>query len=293
MKLLISGASGYIGSHLLKKIDTNKYELCILVRKQLKDISINSVVIDTTKTGWKKQVHSFNPEVVLHLASHLTSSDDESQIDKLIDANISFGTHLLDALKGTSVNTFINTGTFAEYHMRDGKKTPAYLYAATKTAFCSIIDYYQAVIGYRVFNIILYTVYGGTHSAKKLIDYIFESLDQSKSVNMTPGEQVLDFIHIDDVVDFYKTLLSNLGNFKNNYNEIHIGNGDGITPKRIAGLMETITGKKTNINWGGLPYRPNDTMFSVAPKELSGHQIGWEPSLTIEEGIRLYIKEKQ
>jgi nucleoside-diphosphate-sugar epimerase len=293
MKLLISGASGYIGSHLLKKIDSKKYELCLLVRKQMNDIPVNSVVVDTTKSGWKKQVHSFNPEIVLHLASHLTSSDDESQIDKLIDANISFGTHLLDALKATGVKVFINTGTFAEYHMRDGKRTPAYLYAATKTAFCSIVNYYQAVIGYRVFNIIPYTVYGGTHSAKKLIDYIFESLDESNTVKMSPGEQVLDFIHIDDVVDFYRTLLSNLGNFKNNYSEIHIGSGEGITPKKITALMETITGKKANVNWGGLPYRPNDTMFSVAPKELSGQQIGWEPSLNIEEGIRLYIKEKQ
>ena len=258
-----------------------------------KSFPLNSVVIDTTQTGWKKQVQSFNPEVVLHLASHLTSSDDESQIDKLIDANISFGTHLLDALKGTSVNVFINTGTFAEYHMRDGERTPAYLYAATKTAFCSIVNYYQAVIGYRVFNIIPYTVYGGIHSAKKLIDYIFESLDVSNAVNMSPGEQVLDFIHIDDVVDFYRTLLSNLGNFRNNYNEIHIGSGEGITPKKIAALMETITEKKTNINWGGLPYRPNDTMFSVAPKELSGKQMGWKPSLNIQEGIRLYIKEKE
>jgi CDP-paratose synthetase len=110
---------------------------------------------------------------------------------------------------------------------------------------------------------------------------------------MSPGEQVLDFIHIDDVVDFYRTLLSNLGSCRNSYNEIHIGTGAGSTPKKIAGLMEAITEKKANINWGGMPYRPNDTMFSVAPKELSGHQIGWQPSLTIEEGIRLYIKEKQ
>src|SRR4030095_2201494 len=189
MKLLISGASGYIGSHLLKKIDINEYKLCILVRKQIKDVPVNSVVIETTKAEWKKQIQSFNPEVVLHLASHLTSSDDESQIDKLIDANISFGTHLLDALKGTSVNAFINTGTFAEYHMRDGKKTPAYLYAATKTAFCSIVNYYQAVIGYRVFNIIPYTVYGGDRKSKKVIDLFFYSIFLSTELKICVGEQ--------------------------------------------------------------------------------------------------------
>jgi len=292
MRLLISGASGYVGSHLLKKLGENNFQLGILVRKDIMNVPAGSFIINTNETDWKTKVHSFNPDVVLHLASYLTSSDDENQIDKLIEANISFGTHLLDAVKNSNVKTFINTGTFAEYPIREGKKTPAYLYAATKTAFCSIVNYYQAVVGFRVFNIIPYTVYGGAHSAKKLIDHIYDSLGSSTPIDMSPGEQVLDFIHIDDVVNFYIILLSRIDQHKNNYTEIHLGSGKGITPKEIAILMEKISGKESNINWGGLPYRKNDTMFSVVPYNLSGSQVGWQPSLKIEEGIQMYLREK-
>jgi CDP-paratose synthetase len=292
MRLLISGASGYIGRHLLKRIGENNYQLGILLRKDIANAPAGTFIINTNETGWKTKVHSFDPDVVLHLAAYLTSSDDEKQIDKLIEANISFGTHLLDAVKNSSVKMFINTGTFAEYPTREGKKTPAYLYAATKTAFCSIVNYYQAVVGFRVFNIIPYTVYGGTHSAKKLIDYIYDSLGSLTPIDMSPGEQVLDFIHIDDVVNFYITLLSRIDQYKNNYTEIHLGSGKGITPKQIAALMEKISGKKSNINWGGLPYRKNDTMFSVAPNDLSGSQVGWRSLWTLEQGIQMYLKEK-
>jgi|SRR5688572_23548703 len=292
MRLLITGASGYIGRHLLKRIGEYNYQLGILVRKDIMNLPAGTFIINTNEKEWKTKVHSFDPEAVLHLASYLTSSDDEKEIDKLIDANISFGTHLLDAVRNSSVKTFINTGTFAEYPIRKGKKTPAYLYAATKTAFCSMVKYYQAVVGFRVFNIIPYTVYGKTHSAKKLIDHIYDSLGSSTRIDMSPGEQVLDFIHIDDVVNFYITLLSQIDQHKNNYTEIHLGSGKGVTPKEIAALMEKFSGKKSNINWGGLPYRKNDTMHSVTPSNLSGSQVGWQPSLKIEEGIQMYLKEK-
>ena len=292
MRLLISGASGYIGRHLLKRIGENNYQLGILVRKDIMNVPAGTFIINTNETDWKTKVHSFDPDVVLHLASYLTSSDDEKQIDKLIEANISFGTHLLDAVKNSNVKTFINTGTFAEYPTREGKKTPAYLYAATKTAFSSIVNYYQAVVGFQVLNVIPYTVYGGAHSAKKLIDYIYDSLGSSTQIDMSPGEQVLDFIHIDDVVNFYITLLSRIDQYKNNYTEIHLGSGKGITPKQIAALLEKISGKESNINWGGLPYRKNDTMYSVAQNNLSGFQVDWQSSLTLEQGIQMYLKEK-
>src|SRR5215204_1064429 len=107
MRLLVSGASGYIGSHLLEKIWENNYQLGILVRKDIMDVPAGIFIINISKSDWKTKVHSFNPDVVLHLASYLTSSDDEKQIDKLIEANISFGTHLLDAVKNSNIKTFI------------------------------------------------------------------------------------------------------------------------------------------------------------------------------------------
>ena len=91
MKVLISGASGYIGSHLLKNIDHKKYQLAVLVRNTSQPILPGTLIINSNDTGWKTKVKTFNPDVVIHLAAHLTSGDDENQIDKLIESNIRFG----------------------------------------------------------------------------------------------------------------------------------------------------------------------------------------------------------
>jgi len=293
MRLLLSGATGYVGRYLLKKLNIDKFHLALLVRKEYSKGNPGDFIIDIRQNNWKEKVRNFNPDTVIHLAAYLTGVDDEKQIDRLVEANISFGTHLLDALKLTNIKTFINTGTSKEYYLHKEKKSPASLYAATKSAFRPIIDYYQSLIGFRFLNIIPYTIYGGIHSEKKLLDFIYESLGAVKPVDMSPGEQVMDFIHIDDVVNFYITLLLQLPDIKKDISEIHLGYGKGFTPKQIAALMEKISEKKCNINWGGRPYRPNDTMYSVIQQNLSGLQIGWQPSVSIDDGIALYINERK
>jgi nucleoside-diphosphate-sugar epimerase len=293
MRLLLSGATGYVGRYLLKKLNRDKFHLALLVRKEYSEEHPGDLIIDIRQNNWKEKVRNFDPDTVIHLAAYLTSDDDEKQIDRLIESNISFGTHLLDALRLTNIKTFVNTGTIKEYHLHEGKKIPSYLYAATKSAFRPIIDYYQSLIGFRYFNIIPYTIYGGVDSEKKMLDLIYESLGSVKPIDMSPGEQVMDFIHIDDVVNFYITLLLQLPGIKNEISEIHLGYGKGSTPKQIAALMEKISEEKCNINWGGRPYRPNDTMYSVAPQNLSGLQIGWQPTVSIDDGIALYIKERK
>ena len=293
MRLLLSGATGYVGRYLIKKLNRDKFNLALLVRKEYSEGHPGDLIIDTRQNHWKEKVRDFDPGTVIHLVAYLTSDDDEKKIDRLIESNISFGAHLLDALKPTNIKTFINTGTIKEYHLHEGKKIPSGLYAATKSAFRPIIDYYQSLIGFRYFNIIPYTIYGGVDSEKKMLDFIYESLGSVKPIDMSPGEQVMDFVHIDDVVNFYSTLLSQLPVIKKDISEIHLGYGKGFTPKQIAALMEKISEKKCNINWGGRPYRPNDTMYSVVPQDLGGLQIGWQPSVSIEDGIALYIKERK
>lgn len=293
MRLLLSGATGYVGRYLLKKLNTGNFQLALLVRKEYSEGHPEDFIIDTRQSNWKEKVRDFDPDTVIHLAAYLTSADDEKQIDRLIESNISFGTHLLDALKRTNIKTFINTGTIKEYHLHENKKIPSSLYAATKSAFRPIIDYYQSLMGFRVLNIIPYTIYGGVDSEKKMLDLIYESLGAVKPIEMSPGEQVMDFIHIDDVANFYITLLSKLPDLKKDISEIHLGYGKGFTPKQIAALIEKISEEKCNINWGGRPYRPNDSMYSVAPQNLCGLQIGWQPSVKIDDGIALYIKERK
>jgi nucleoside-diphosphate-sugar epimerase len=285
MKILLTGATGVVGKNLIKALSAYHNDITVLTRSDFSFKGINT--ISTLNTNWKDQVKIADPEVVIHLASYLTSSDDEQSINQLVESNLLFGVHLLDALKGGRLKVFINTGTFAEY--RNNELSPAYLYAATKTAFRSIIKYYQNIQGFKVVNVIPYTIYGGADTRKKLIDHIYQSSTSIQPVKMSPGEQVLDFIHINDVTNFFVRLLASIDKVSSNYLDVHLGTGIGTTPKALTEIIENI-GYPTNILWGGIPYRTADTMHSVAPASPLFDIINWKPEIQLEQGVNLYIQ---
>jgi len=294
MNLLITGSTGYIGRNLIYEINKNRYKIGILVRdidkaKNLFGHLDNIYYINLKKNTYKDEIKFFNPEITIHLAAYSTSNNDYKSLKKLINSNISFASDLLDSLKETNIKLFLNTGTFAEYYYNDGQLNSAYLYAATKTAFRSLLYYYKQLIEFKVINIIPYSVYGGNDTRKKVIHYIFDSLNSKETIDMTGGKQILDFIHIDDIVDFYiKTLNKHqqFFNWNSDVLEFHLGTGKGTSIKKLADKIEKITGQKTNINWGGRPYRKRDIMYSVAPIAKNIEILDWRSEITLSEGLK-------
>lgn len=231
---------------------------------------------------------AFNPDMVLHLATVTTAANNTEIIHPMIAANIEFGVMLLDALqKCDNFKLFVNTGSFAEYRFGPDHFDSAYLYTATKTAFRAFVAYYAGLgRGFKYITAVPYSVYGGTMTVKRLFDYMAESLDAPTPVDMTKGEQVLDFIHVDDVAGFFAYTVAHADEFlalKQNGAEFHLGTGNGTSIREVAAMMEEISCKKCNINWGGRPYRERDIMHAVAPVEKN--QCGWKAEIDLKTGI--------
>ncbi|SDP87446.1 Nucleoside-diphosphate-sugar epimerase [Eubacterium maltosivorans] len=292
MKILITGATGYVGKQLLKKLLKNdNLGIVALVRdiKKAKESLKTSKIqyICSKDQQWKNQVQQFNPEIVIHLAAYLTSNDDESSIEKLINANITFGSQLLEALKKCDLKLFVNTGTFAEYD-QDYSLSPSYYYAATKTAFRSVLKYYQKLNSFKILHAIPYTIYGREHEGKKVMDYLFEA--QNKEIKMTLGEQKLDFIHVDDVIRFYDLVIKHYNEITENEEVMFLGTGNGTTIREVANIIEELCHRKLHIIWGGLQYRPSDVMYAVAPIEKN-HLSFWRANISLKQGIVKYWEQ--
>ena len=297
MKILITGANGYVGKNLVPKLLKNGHELfeVTIVPDLSKDLFGETTVQFHYNPEKQKEfvnaVKKFKPEAVLHLASFLTANDDFQTIQKLLNANISFLCSILDAVKHVGLKWFINTGSFAEYFKGDGVLDPAYFYTASKSASRIFVDYYSKSYNFSYCTVVPYTIYGGNDSQKKIIDIIYDSLNAKGTLDLTPGDQVLDFIHVDDVTDFFNLLVSNIDVVPPQSN-FQLGSGKGTTLRELVGIMESESGKTANINWGGKQYRKRDVMYAVANPSLQYHLFKWTPNLDIQEGVSNYLKDK-
>lgn len=278
MKILITGGTGFIGRNLVPLLQENLEikEIFLLVRDKekveflFKKKKIKLITLE-------ENIENIRIDKVIHLAAYLTSSDTKENVEKLIDSNLRFGTLVLDYIKNKEVQEFINFGTFAEYQFGNGFDS-AYLYSATKTAYRSILDYYSKTYNFKYYNVIPYTIYGGKDTQKKVIDYIKDSFE--KEVDMTLGEQTLDFIHIDDVCDFIIKLLFH-DKIIPNKQDFFLGTGKGTTIRELSKILELKYNKSCNINWGKLKYRPNDIMYAVAPIGNNLRYLNWRASISL------------
>lgn len=156
MKILITGATGFVGRNLVPYLfEHTSKDICLLVRDKKKvmnsflEVSKYSI-ITTEIDDWQKQVIAYSPDIVLHLATYFTNKCDAKNAMELIDSNILFTAYLLEAVSKTNCKCFINTGTFSEFGYGAGEFLPNTLYSATKTAvrsLFSIIKLFRLGIG--------------------------------------------------------------------------------------------------------------------------------------------------
>lgn len=300
MNVLITGGTGFIGQELIPSLLKAFPDINILTLNRVKENAVDMFlayydkrISHTFSNDWES-VLSFSPDVVFHLAAFNTSSNQTDLIEPLISSNITYGTMLLDTLSHChSLKLFVYCGSFAEYRLGPSVFSSAYLYAATKTAFRSIIDYYSDLSQFKYISFVLYSVYGGKPTVKRLIDYMIESIGSPIPVDLTAGEQILDFIHISDVISVFKQVISEFEKYLQlpNGEDFHIGTGHGTSIRDVATIIEGLTHKKCNINWGGRQYRKREPMFAVAPISKNIEVLGWKSNLSVTDGLNIYLNK--
>ena len=295
MNILITGSTGFVGRHLVPKLVKNHQVMELTIELEVSEIlygnKTQKAIVTESQNDLILRIASFKPDIVIHLASYLTSMDDYNTMCRLIDTNILFLCRVLDAVKNTEIKLFINTGTFAEYFKGDGVFQPAYLYSATKTAARSLIDYYSTAYKFNYTTIVPYTIYGGNDSQKKVIDVIYDSLFSEEAVELSEGNQILDFVHIEDVTDFYLTIVDNYEKIPNKQN-FQLGTGVGTTLREVSNIFEKQTGREVHIAWGAKSYRETDVMYAVADISNQFQLLGWRPEIDINKGISYYLDKK-
>ena len=293
-KILITGATGYIGSSLVRKlILLSQMDIAIVTRdtwsdKELLSKGVVYISCDNLE-NFTILVKDFSPDVVIHLAAYSTSKDSPKEVEKLIESNIIFTSHLLIALSQCDIDIFINAGSFSEYHKSRESVSPTYFYSATKTSARYRIEYFSKRHGFIFINAILYSVYGKKSKNKKIIDYAIASLNAKQGVAMSKGLQELDFVYIDDVIDWYCNIVENYKHLSFSRVDYDVGTGKATSIRKLASILEVLTNKKANIKWGVYKNRKVDTIRSCADIKNSIDELNYKVKYPLVDGLKKYL----
>lgn len=294
--ILLTGATGFLGSWIIESLIERKYKVVILKRKISNtwriDKYLGAVHIYETENDGIEKVFKFHEiYAIIHLASQY--GRDGNSLEELIETNICFGIRVLNHAIKNNVKLFINSDTF--YSNIKNKSTYLEDYSITKRHFKEYLKLKKNKIN--IINMIIHHMYGPKDDKNKFITSILTSLiNQEKMINLTKGQQLRDFIYVHDVaLAFMQVLIERKKRKK--YEEYDVCSGYPMSIKELVNIIvetyETSIGKnKTQLNFGAIEVVENKLINKNITNKLL-KDIGWNNYIGINEGIKNTLKYLQ
>jgi len=290
--VLVTGGTGFVGSHLVRRLIAIGLDVHILVRANselsvLGD-SLDACTVhvhDSSLQGMKEIFLDVLPSHVFHLASLFVSEHNESNFRELVESNIVFSSYLAEAMLVSNTRYLINTGTSWQ-HYNNENYNPVNLYAATKQAFDDILKYYVEAHDIKVVTLALFDTYGPDDPRQKLFSLLRQAALHQAVLDMSPGEQLIDMVYIDDVVSAFYSAYQIVAEQTVGHSYYGVSSSKPITLKSFVAIFEQIACTQININWGKRKYRAREVMM---PWDAFQTLPGWKPQISIENGIRLSL----
>ena len=297
IQVLITGANGFIGSHLTKELVSCGAKVNALVEPntslwRLEGIEDKIRIYPVDIRDFEKvheSVKKIKPVKIYHLAAYVDVSRSLEMIDKMIDVNLKGTTNLLRALDGISeVDCFVNTGTCEEYgdnetpFLETQRENPVSPYSSSKvctTYFCQMLYKTQKI---PIVTIRPFLTYGPRQVNDMLIPYVIKKCILNEEFSMTKGEQSRDFNYVSDTVNgFIRASITAeaVGQI------VNLGNGWEYKIKDIVDMIVDLTKTKIYPKIGGLPYRAGEAMHFYSSTEKAKKLLCWQPKVSLKEGI--------
>ena len=268
MKILISGATSFLGRSLIPKLQKKNCTLLLFTsnkgsfkaekifkKKNLKIINQSQI----------EKIKKFKPDIFLNLQTMYNYNADFKNLSDLIDANIKIPLQLL-MLCSNSISRLISPSTYYMYGKNTSIIKPINLFAALKYSF-SIVAEQQAVEKNFIYDeVILFDTFGIGDVRKKILNQIKLNFKDNKKVKFSPGNQVLDISDINEISEGFIKLIFKKKN-KNTKNIFFASSKNRLTLKELVKKCEKIKKSKLNIQWGALNYRKNEIMKPLYVKK--------------------------
>jgi len=289
-KIIVVGGNGYLGSFLVSALKEQKANVFIISNDC--EATPSQFIVDITNfEETQKIIQQIKPEIIYHLAANINRNRDFSIYENMKAINVQGTLNVLRALENIDAH-FIFTSTSEVYgnnsspfHENQIPK-PVSPYSLTKMSAEFLIETFCNQHNKKYTNLRVFNFFGKNMPESFFIPQMINSLKRSEDFMMTKGEQVRDFLYIDDVIDALLLTATNT----NSYGEtMNVCSGKGTQLSQLAKAVNTTMRSKAKIVLGAIPYRDNEVWEMIGDQSKIKRITGFEPKTSIEKGIEIVI----
>lgn len=297
-RILLTGATGFIGSYVVSYLLARGYDVAIIIRPQSNPWRINDVLSRlhviygdlNDQYSFVNNVRSFAPEITIHLAWYGVGNrfrNDPYQIN-----NIQASLNLLEAVHSVGCRSWIGLGSQAEYGIynqvinEEMPANPVTIYGITKLCTCLLTQGLCNLYGMRFIWLRLFSTYGPKDDHNWMIPYVILTLLRRERPALTAGKQRWDYLFVEDVAEAIYHVMTN-SNAKGIFN---LGSGKSYTVRSIVERIRDLIDPSLPLVFGEIPYQADQIMHLQADITRLQKTTGWKPNTNLDEGLKRTVE---
>lgn len=299
-RVLVTGASGFVGANLARRLLDEGHEVHLLLRSGYQSWRVgdlgghthNHEVALTDKVQLDRIVGEIHPEWVFHLAVYGAYSE-QRDWRQMVQANVVSTGNLLDACMQTGFDAFINTGSSSEYGFKntapkeDDFLEPNSHYAVTKAAATLHCAFMARAHDLPLATLRLYSAYGPFEDPKRLIPALLIKGLEGRFPPLVSADIARDYVYVGDVCDAYIRAASAADRFRGEI--FNVATGVQVRLGEIVDIVRTLLEIQAQPQWGTMPAREWDTSIWVGDSVKILREVKWSPVHSLKSGLEEFI----
>lgn len=282
-RVLVTGASGFIGTHLCRRLLTEGADVHGLSRfpREAEEMTWWEADLRDADAA-ARLVRDLRPEVIVHLAGHVSGSRALGSVVRALNDNLLTTVHVLLAAAEAGCRRLLLAGSMEEPSTPADEAVPVSAYAAAKLAAGAYGRMFHALHAVPVVNLRMFMVYGpGPQDVRKLVPYTITSLLRGEAPKLSSGSRPIDWVYVDDVVEALVLAAAAEGV---DGHSLDVGSGELVTIRELVEEIARRVDSPVEPDFGAVADRPHE-LVRAAELEPARALLSWAPRVDLSTGL--------